>query len=272
MERVESLMATRKWRNMCLRTNIVSKDKIQQWGKVKLALCESNEPKKKNLHDRKLVKAIAEIAPEWWGENTRVCLNRNVKCEKHRDGNKGHSYILFLGDFQGGALLFENGSKIEEKNTWHKINGQIPHWNEEHKGTKYSIIIYQSESNQKKTLCINQKTKAKKHAEAPGAGVVAVEQSGLGDAIGAREAPQAEVGLHGVPADKEAPPALPKLLKEEKHSKGLMETESNTIEIVLPELLETTAEAKTKRTRRTKSEPPPPPKTPKARPAPPPKC
>lgn len=159
MERVESLMATRKWRNMCLRTNIVPKDKIQQWGKVKLALCESNEPKKKNLHDRKLVKAIAEIAPEWWGENTRVCLNRNVKCEKHRDGNKGHSYILFLGDFQGGALLFENGTKIEEKNTLHKINGQIPHWNEEHKGTKYSIIIYQSESNRKKHCASTKKEK-----------------------------------------------------------------------------------------------------------------
>ena len=102
MELVENLMAARKWRNMCLRANIVPKDKIQLWGKVKLALCESNAPIKGNSHDRKLVEAIEAIAPEWWGEKTRVCLNRNVKCEKHRDGNKGYSYILFLGDFTGG--------------------------------------------------------------------------------------------------------------------------------------------------------------------------
>ena len=159
MELVENLMATRKWRNMCLRANIVPQEKIQLWGKVKLALCESNAPRKDNLHDRKLLDAIEAIAPEWWGDRARVSLNRNVKCEKHRDGNRNHSYLLFLGDFTGGALLFEDGSKIEEKYKWHKIDGQIPHWNEEHEGTKYSIIVYQSESSQKKANNINKQKK-----------------------------------------------------------------------------------------------------------------
>lgn len=154
MELVENLMATRRWRNTCLRANIVPEDKIQQWGKVKLALCESNSPMK-SLHDKALVEAIKAIAPEWWGDKTRICLNRNVKCEKHRDGNRGFSYILFLGDFTGGALLFEDGTRLEEKYKWHRINGQIPHWNEEHEGTKYSIIVYQSESSTKKTENIN---------------------------------------------------------------------------------------------------------------------
>jgi hypothetical protein len=164
MELVESLMATRKWRNVCLRANIVPEAKIQRWGKVKLALCESNSPVKGSLHDRQLVAAIKAVAPEWWDEKTRICLNRNVKCEKHRDGNRGYSYILFLGDFTGGALLFEDGTRLEEKYKWHRIDGQIPHWNEDHDGTKYSIIVYQSESDKKKTNNINQQKKKKNKA------------------------------------------------------------------------------------------------------------
>lgn len=154
MELVESLMATRRWRAMCLRKNIVTPENIMQWGKVKLALVESNSPTK-SKHDKELVEAIKAISPEWWDEQTRICLNRNVKCEKHRDGNKGYSYILFLGDFTGGELLFEDGTRITEKYVFHKINGQIPHWNLDHSGTKYSIIIYRGESNNKKTNMIN---------------------------------------------------------------------------------------------------------------------
>ena len=142
MEIVEELMANRKWRNICLRENIVTPDKIQIWNKTKLALTESKAPAKSNRHDKELTKAIEAIAPEWWGEETRVCLNRNVQCEKHKDGNKGHSYVLWLGDFVGGALVFEDGQRLEEKYTWHKIDGQKYHWNEPHEGTKYSIILY----------------------------------------------------------------------------------------------------------------------------------
>jgi hypothetical protein len=49
---------------------------------------------------------------------------------------------LWLGDFVGGALLFEDGTKHEEKYKWHKINGRIPHWNEPHEGNKYAIVLY----------------------------------------------------------------------------------------------------------------------------------
>jgi hypothetical protein len=110
MELVETLMASRKWRNMCLRANIVTPDKIPVWKSTKLAMTESNSPTK-SRHDQELKRAIEAIAPEWWGENTRICLNRNVQCEKHRDGNKGHSYILWLGDFTGGlwSLRMEQG-------------------------------------------------------------------------------------------------------------------------------------------------------------------
>ena len=164
MEIVEKLMESRKWQRRCLRSNIVSPAEIYLHKKTKLALVESNSPQpKKYKIDRELVKSIEAIAPEWWGEETRICINRNVQCKRHKDGNKGHSYILWLGDFTGGALLFDDGTRLEEKYKWHKINGQIHHWNEPHEGTKYSIIIYKGNGQKKKTDLVN---KLKKQAMA----------------------------------------------------------------------------------------------------------
>jgi hypothetical protein len=84
------------------------------------------------------------IAPEWWGDDTKITVNRNVTCKRHRDGNDGLSWISWLGDFTGGAVVFDDGTRIEEKHTWHQINGRVHHWNEDHEGTKYSIILYSS--------------------------------------------------------------------------------------------------------------------------------
>ena len=82
-----------------------------------------------------------------------------MRCERHRDGNDGVSWIVWLGDCTGGARVFGDGRGVEEKYTWHAIDGQIPHWNEPREGTKYSISIYQSESDKKKTNNINKQTK-----------------------------------------------------------------------------------------------------------------
>ena len=141
MKIVEFILTHRTWKSHCLRVNICTPDQVEQYKKIKIAHIESNALGKS---EHILRHAIKNIAPEWFGDGTRVCLNRNVKCEKHRDGNVGLSWILWLGDFTGGALCFETGSRIEEKYKWHHINGQIPHWNEPHVGTKYAIIIYMS--------------------------------------------------------------------------------------------------------------------------------
>jgi len=165
MEIVEFLMARRNWRNMCLRANIVPKEKIEMWKKTRLALVESNALGKS---ERLLREAIQLTAPEWWGDETKFALNRNVQCEKHRDsGNREHSYVLFLGNFTGGALLFEDGTRIEEKYKWHKIDGSIPHWNEPHEGTKYSIILYRSKPFVAKTNIINKRLKERKAETEP---------------------------------------------------------------------------------------------------------
>ena len=59
---------------------------------------------------------------------------------------------MWLGDFIGGALLFDDGTCITEKYKWHQINGQIHHWNEPHEGTKFSIIIYQGVKRRKSDI------------------------------------------------------------------------------------------------------------------------
>ena len=63
--------------------------------------------------------------------------------------------FLWLGNFTGGALLFDDGARIEETYKWHKINGQIHHWNEPHEGSTSSIIIYKGNGQKKKTDLIN---------------------------------------------------------------------------------------------------------------------
>lgn len=160
MDIVEFLLTHRTWRTYCLRVNICTPDQIEHYKRIKIAHVESNALGKS---ERLLRRAINDIAPEWFGDDTKVCLNRNVKCEKHKDGNVGHSWILWLGDFTGGALCFDDGTRIEEKYKWHQINGQIPHWNEPHEGTKYAIILYTSPGRTKSnqiTSCSRARKKA----------------------------------------------------------------------------------------------------------------
>ena len=80
----------------------------------KIALCESNTLRTKEKKETHLRDLIESIAPEWWGDDTKIIVNRNVKCKRHRDGNDGLSWILWLGDFTGGALFFNDGTRIEE--------------------------------------------------------------------------------------------------------------------------------------------------------------
>lgn len=142
LQLLEGMLNKRRWCRDCLRANIAEPHQIVYRGKsrIKIANLQSEVLPKKETALRELVK---RIAPEWWGdEETQVLLNKNVTCRKHVDKNNGHSYILWLGDFVGGALLFDDGTRLEQKHVWHKINGQVPHWNEPHEGTKYGVVLY----------------------------------------------------------------------------------------------------------------------------------
>jgi hypothetical protein len=94
-------------------------------------------------------------------------LNKNVTCKRHRDGNDGHSYILWLGDYKGGELLFDDGTVLSEKYVWHKINGQNYHWNNPHEGLKYGIVLYrQKAKHTKQQQMINARKKREQEEQA----------------------------------------------------------------------------------------------------------
>jgi len=74
-----------------------------------------------------------------------VTVNKNVVCKEHRDkGNLGITAAMFLGSYEGGALLTESGDRFEERNVWHKYDGsKVLHWNEPIlSGVKYSVILH----------------------------------------------------------------------------------------------------------------------------------
>ena len=72
----------------------------------------------------------------------------NLVCAPHRDGKNSSSlsYICFLGDYEGGALCLEDGTRFEARNVWHSFNGRdVTHWNEEvTSGQKFALVAYSS--------------------------------------------------------------------------------------------------------------------------------
>ena len=167
MDKVLELLKKRKWAKDCLRVNIAHPDHIISRGangKFKVALVRSNLLGKK---ETELREAIRDIAPEWWDDETQVILNHNVQCKSHQDRNKEHSWILFLGDFTGGALCFEDdGSKFEERQTWLKFDGQRFHYNEPiDSGDKYSIVLYRSGAKKTKAQQVAESISKKKQKD-----------------------------------------------------------------------------------------------------------
>ena len=105
MDRVEELLTKRKRVRRCLRAHVAQPEDIITYGTVKLALIYSNVLNKREK-EPELYDAIKEIAPEWWGEETQITLNKVLVCTRHRDScNKEHSWILRLGDFGGGRFV-----------------------------------------------------------------------------------------------------------------------------------------------------------------------
>ena len=159
MDLVEQLMDTRKWQTRCLRYNIVKPEEVELCKKTKVASVESNVPRKGSRHDTALTAAIREIAPEWWDDSTRLCLNRNAQCQRHKDANKEHSYILWLGDFTGGALVFDDGTRIEEKYKWHRINGQFHPGTNPTRALSIALSFTGEATSEKKSELINERKK-----------------------------------------------------------------------------------------------------------------
>ena len=72
-------------------------------------------------------------------------LNDNVVCAPHRDkGNVGHSLVLFLGDYEGGALHLETGQVFETRGVWHGFDASsVVHWSDPiSSGRKFSVVAF----------------------------------------------------------------------------------------------------------------------------------
>ena len=89
MDLLEDLMAKRKWVKHCLRTNCAAPEDIQLTGEVKVAKIYSNLLYKREK-EPELYDAIEAVAPEWWDDETRMILNKDLVAQRHKEGNKGH--------------------------------------------------------------------------------------------------------------------------------------------------------------------------------------
>jgi len=146
MEEVSRLLAGRKFTGTRLRPNIVPEAErsvyVHPVKGTKLNTTRKAIQSDMIKAGTPLWEAVAEIAPENATWNS-ICVNKNIKCEPHVDKNNiGNSWILFLGDFTGGALCFADSRCISERGKWHEFDGKIQHWNDPHEGTKFSIILY----------------------------------------------------------------------------------------------------------------------------------
>ena len=89
-------------------------------------------------------KLLASHDPKYKFEE--VTINKNHAAAKHVDrNNSGHSYIIGLGNYTGGKLVFEKGpyeGSHNLKNRWLKFKGDTPHYVEPFTGTRYTLVYY----------------------------------------------------------------------------------------------------------------------------------
>ena len=77
-----------------------------------------------------------------------MTVNKNQKANSHTDvNNVGESYIIGLGDYTGGELVFTDKNSPyygthNIRNKWLKFVGDTPHHVKPFKGERYSLVYY----------------------------------------------------------------------------------------------------------------------------------
>jgi hypothetical protein len=115
-------------------------------GYRKILSAKSHEPKyKKLLRETKKLMRLRD--PKF--KFTSIQFNKNHRAARHRDAkNTGISYIVGLGNYQGGELLIydeneKNPVKHDIKNKFNTFNGSIyPHETNPFKGERYTLVFY----------------------------------------------------------------------------------------------------------------------------------
>ena len=73
---------------------------------------------------------------------TTIQVNKNIVCNPHTDKNNvGLSYIIGLGDYEGGNLMIEENEN-DIKNKFFLFDGKKIHYNKSFTGDRYSIIFF----------------------------------------------------------------------------------------------------------------------------------
>ena len=138
---IEELLKNRKFAPSWTRRNVVENPEFRLLANGRKALPLDkpvlSEVKKKG----KLFNAVVKHQP--WVQ--QLTLNKNLKCARHVDRNKGLSLFAMFGDFTGGGLFVETPEGIQhftQKGVWFEFDGQHPHWTEDFTGDRYSIVAY----------------------------------------------------------------------------------------------------------------------------------
>ncbi|MDC0510872.1 hypothetical protein OAN61_00540 [bacterium] len=75
-----------------------------------------------------------------------LTINKNHRAAKHIDKyNVDISYIIGLGNYTGGELVFESGpykGVHNIRNRWLKFKGDHPHYVKPFKGERYTMVYY----------------------------------------------------------------------------------------------------------------------------------
>jgi len=73
---------------------------------------------------------------------TTIQINENLESAPHFDkNNMGESYIIALGDFQGGELMVE-GTPFNIRNRFKRFDGTKGHWTAPFEGERYSLVFF----------------------------------------------------------------------------------------------------------------------------------
>ena len=112
---------------------------FNSWSKTqKLAVETTRHPEIWNL----LCQFMNQHDPNF--KFTAITINKNFLCKPHVDGNNtGNSYIIGLGDYEGGELNV-NGTKYDIHNKFLLFDGKVIHWTEPFVGTRYTLVYYLS--------------------------------------------------------------------------------------------------------------------------------
>jgi hypothetical protein len=102
---------------------------------------------KKHAELLKMAKAFLKTHDPKYGFHA-VTINKNHAAAKHVDSNnRGHSYIIGLGDYTGGELVFTdkaspNYGTHNIKNRWLRFDGSTEHYVKPFKGERYTLVYY----------------------------------------------------------------------------------------------------------------------------------